>query len=470
MDNKPYYTADELQGKFKKDKIRHILFTVVCSLVCLVIGISGTAAVMNNVGGNKPTDANVSKFQEVYNIIKDEWYFGDLAEDESVYVDRALQAMVNEQQTDSYLKYNAIPDSESNVTYGLGVSVAAYDGYLIIAQVYSNSPASNVGLQKGDIITSVNSTSIRYLALTEVSKMIQGDYHTTVEIEVIRNNEHKKFTVTRNTWKEDSVFSLDKDNYAILQITGFDDNTSVAADNILASLTDSKRTTKVQNLIIDLRDNPGGYVMVFTQLADLFTPKGTVFGRYEFKDSAKSYDVSATSGQKYNFDHIYILVNGNSASASESFTAALKDNLSNVTVVGTNTYGKGIAQKTITFNDGSSLKYTYAEYYRKGGVKLHKIGVAPDVKIEEVGPHVIWDKDYGVGETFESRMTTYLINSGYVGTDYVSLLKNYQSQKGLSVTGTYDVQTEGSINKDIYDQRESGAQGQLDKLIQMIGG
>jgi len=459
--------------KLNRDKTKTFVFVGLSSIVSLILGIFITVNLMKDFTVDTQDDPNMAKFLQIYETIKDEWYFGDEVTDEASYIDRALASMVNEQSVDSYLRYYSIPEPVDPITnpikYGIGVSIAQYDGYLMIDEVYSNSPAEKAGLIKGDIITNVDGISIRYKTTSDISELIQGDYKTDVTITVLRGAIEREFTVTRDVWKQDSVFGYDYGNYAVLKITGFDDNTSVAADTVLASLTNSSRATKVEDLVIDLRDNPGGYVMVFTKLADLFTPKDTVFGTYKFKNEEDSYTVRASSAQKYSFSQIIILVNGNSASASESFTASLRDSLGNVTVVGETTYGKGIAQKTVSFEDGSSFKYTYAEFIRSNGQKLHQIGVTPDVVIKEEGAYTIWDKAYSLGETFESRVLEYLKELNYVGDTFVDILKDYQSKQGISVTGEYDLETQGKINKDLYIQRKAGKENQLLEAISLLG-
>jgi len=226
----------------------------------------------------------------------------------------------------------------------------------------------------------------------------------------------------------------------------------------------------MNNLIIDLRDNPGGFVMVFTKLADLFTPNGTIFGRYQFRNEADSYNLRASEAQKYSFDKIVILINRNSASASESFAASLGDNLDNVVIVGETSFGKGVAQKTITFSDGSAFKYTYAEYLRPNGQKLHEVGVTPDVALIETGNHLIFERRYVSGETYESRVVEYLKAEGFSGATNQEVISNYQSARNAPVTGTIDPLTQGRLDKDLFVQRSSAKKLQLDNAIKIAVG
>jgi carboxyl-terminal processing protease len=409
---------------------------------------------------------------EIYSTIKDEWYFGEDVATESSYIERAIAAMVNEQTLDPYLTYSTIPE-DSTLTpprFGIGISITAYDGYLIINDVFTNSPADKAGLLKDDIITTVSGVDIRYKTLSEVSNLIQGALRTNVSIGVIRNEVNRTVSVVRDAWEQDSVFASDFGSYGVLKITGFDDNTSVSADRILATFSAVSRPTKMNNLIIDLRDNPGGFVMVFTKLADLFTTNGTIFGRYQFRDEANSYNLRASEPQKYKFDKIVILINRNSASASESFAASLGDNLDNVVIVGETSFGKGVAQKTITFSDGSSFKYTYAEYLRSNGQKLHEVGVTPDIELVEIGNHLIFDRRYVSGETYEIRVVEYLRAEGFSGTTNQEVISNYQRARNAPVTGTINPLTQGRLDKDLFIQRSAAKKLQLDNAIKVAVG
>jgi carboxyl-terminal processing protease len=220
-------------------------------------------------------------------------------------------------------------------------------------------------------------------------------------------------------------------------------------------ILDGFASQNLDKLIIDLRDNGGGYIMAFTALADLFTPKDAVYGVYVHKDENDNYTARSESNPRYHFEQIVILINGNTASASESFTAALKDNLSNVIVVGETSYGKGIAQKTITFSDGSKLRYTYAEYYRKGNVKLHQVGVTPDAVIAEEGHHLILQRSYAQEETFEDRIHEYLVarNYGIISDSYGVVISAYQSDKSITTSGILDHATLLALIQDYKEEK-----------------
>jgi carboxyl-terminal processing protease len=471
-ETKDLYMSVETKNKVLKEKKKLITFGVFSSITSFILGVFITANLVGSIGGSRINSTEFDKFMEIYSTIKDEWYFGENVVNESDYIERAIAAMVNEQTLDPYLTYSTIPE-DSTLTpprFGIGVSITSYDGYLIINDVFTNSPAEKAGLLKDDIITTVSGTDIRYKTLSEVSNLIQGALRTSVNIGVIRNEVNRTISVVRDTWQQDSVYASDFGSYGVLKITGFDDNTSVTADRLLATFSALSRPTKMNNLIIDLRDNPGGFVMVFTKLADLFTPNGTIFGRYQFRDEADSYNLRASEPQKYNFDKIVILINRNSASASESFAASLGDNLDNVVIVGETSFGKGVAQKTITFSDGSAFKYTYAEYLRPNGQKLHEVGVKPDVELIESGNHLIFERRYISGETYEARVVEYLRAEGFSGSTNQEVISNYQRARNAPVTGTINPLTQGRLDKDLFVQRSAAKKLQLDNAIKIAVG
>jgi carboxyl-terminal processing protease len=466
------YMSVETKNKVLKQQRKIVFFGVLSSITSFIIGVFLTANIIGSIGINRANAAELNKLMEVYNTIKNEWYFGENVGNETAYIERAISAMINQQDVDPYLTYFTIPEAPQSSTprYGIGISITSYDGYLIINDVFTNSPAEKAGVVKGDILTTVAGTDIRYKSLSEVSNLIQGDLRTNVSIGVLRENQLRTITVTRDTWQQDSVFGFDRGNYGIVKITGFDDNTALNADRILASFVTNNRAIKMNQLVIDLRDNPGGFVMVFNKLADLFTTSGTNFGRYEFRNEADSYNLRATEPQKYRFDKIVILINRNSASASESFTASLRDNLNNVVVVGERSFGKGVAQKTITFNDGSSFRYTYAEYIRPNGERLHQIGVKPDLNILEAGNHLIFERTYQNGETFESRVVEYLRAEGFSGANNQDVIVSYQLANQVSTSGTLDNVTRGKIDRDLYLKRNAAKEAQLSAAINVAIG
>ena len=457
--------SQSLQQLRKSERKRGRLFLWTSSLLFFVLGVVLTSQLYLNFLPSAQGEA-LDKLMTVYNLIKDEWYFGEPGTEDE-FLERALTAMVNDQSEDTYLRYTGAPEPTTGEPtppqYGIGVEVVSYDGYLRIQKVYSSSPAANANLQVDDIILRVDGADIRYQSVSDVAAMIQGDFETSVTVEIQRGGELLTRTIIRGTYRVDTVFARPyvDDGYGLLTITGFQDDTLTHVNAALGLF----ETAGLDRLLIDLRDNPGGYVMVFTQIADLFLPKDTVFGRYVYRDDSKSYDVKAETNQRYSFERIVMLVNEKSASASESLTAALCDNLDRCFVVGTTTYGKGIAQKTITFTDGSSLKYTYAEFVRNDGTRLHEAGISPDVELPMEGPHLIFTRTDVEEDSYERQVQDFLLALAYEGVTLEAILVDLQTQTGLPTSGTLDQATLAKIQALRYDEERKSKQNQLQQAV-----
>lgn len=460
--------SQSLQQVRQSERKRGRLFLVTSSLLFFVLGVVLTSQLYRTFMPSAQGEA-LDKLMTVYNLIKEEWYFGEEGTEDE-FLERALTAMVNDQSEDAYLRYTAAPEPDTGEPtppqYGIGVEVVSYDGYLRIQKVYASSPAANANLQVDDLIIRVDGVDIRYRSVSEVAALIQGDYETSVTIDLQRGEETITRTILRGTYRADTVFARPyvDDGYGLLTITGFQDDTLTHVNAALELF----ETAGLDRLIIDLRDNPGGFVMVFTQIADLFLPKDTVYGRYVYREDSKSYDVKAETNLRYSFERIVMLVNENSASASESLTAAMCDNLDQCLVVGTTTYGKGIAQKTISFTDGSSLKYTYAEFVRKDGTRLHEMGITPDFSIPVEGPHLIFSRTDVEDDSYERQVQDFLLALSFEGTTLESILLDLQSETGLPLSGELDQATLAKIQALSYDQERTAKHHQLEQAVLVL--
>ena len=374
----------------KKQRKKYRLIAILLSLFFFVAGSASSISLYNYFYGGV-AEGETKVFQEAYNIVKNDWYYGT-DEIAASYLIDGVEGLVNGGvnaelgRIDPYLTY--YPYEEITPTYGLGIEVIVdsqgfplYDGYFYISKVYGYSSANGV-LKEGDLISKVNGESVRYKNSSELK--IKGEKNTEVSISYIRDGKEYDATLTRKDAVEQTVKKSLYSDYAILTIDGF--NTSTMGMKGTAELAElylkEIKKENIQNLIIDLRDNPGGYVSAFKSLSELFIPKNKSLGIYINKHKEVIDSPTTKSDDDYVFDKIVILVNGNSASATEAFAVCMKDNLDNVTVVGTTSFGKGIAQKTAVLSDGSSLRYTYAEYFRPNGNKVHGIGIVPDYEIK----------------------------------------------------------------------------------------
>ena len=248
---------------------------------------------------------------------------------------------------------------------------------IVINNVYDDSPAKKAGLLNGDVIVQVDDRELQGEELSEVVTWIRGEKGTDVDIHVYRESEGKiiKCTVTRDVIK--AVTVTDKmldDNIGYMQITEFD---SVTYDQFVESL-DKLDSEGMEGLIIDLRGNPGGNLDTTVDMLKEILPEGVIVSTRDRKGNEEEY----TNDEDNTFDKpLVLLVDEYSASASEIFSGAVKD-YGIGTLVGTQTFGKGIVQNVLDLQDGTSIKITVSEYFTPSGENIHGKGITPDVVVE----------------------------------------------------------------------------------------
>lgn len=294
--------------------------------------------------------------------------------------DMAIKAMIDSLK-DPYTVYFTPEDLQSfeaaveNQYVGIGVRVAMEEDGLYITEVFGGSPASQAGLQAGDLIVKVEGESTIGKPLGEVTSQIIGLPGTKVNLQMTRNGEPKDLTMERQKVQVPSVMAGQfQPGIGYLKVIGFSSDADEKMSKELAALKEQG----IQSLIVDLRDNPGGILETAQQMARLFVKEGTLM---HTKDRDNVDDpVKITNGTTQPFP-VYFLVNENSASASEVLTGALQD-YGVIKVIGTKTYGKGSVQQVVPLQSGGALKLTIQEYLTPKLRKVNGIGIEPDVKVE----------------------------------------------------------------------------------------
>ncbi len=269
---------------------------------------------------------------------------------------------------------------ESDGTYyGIGsyVTMDETRNLPMLYAIFEESPARDAGLRDGDIISEVDGESISGLTLTEVTSRIKGPEGTDVELTIIREGEADtlKITVTRGKVETPTVkHHMIDDEIGYLQITEFD---SVTTDQFKEAYKDLQ-ASDMKAMVIDLRSNPGGNLDTVLNICEEILPKGII----TYTIDKQGHRVDYTGNGKTPIDiPLVVLVNGYSASASELMTGAIRDYKVG-TIMGTNTFGKGIVQQIYTLKDGSGIKITTSRYYTPNGECIHQVGIAPDIEIE----------------------------------------------------------------------------------------
>ena len=307
-------------------------------------------------------------------------YMGEL--DEEAMTESALKGYVAG-LGDEYTEYLTEDELEElmvsvNGNYvGIGIYMTQNeDDEIVVLLPIEGSPAEAAGLQTGDIIKKVDGIECKGLELTEVSNMVKGEEGTTVNLEIEREEYIFSVDIERRTVELKYIDSeVLEDNIGYIQMISFDEGCSSKFKEELEKL----KAQNIKSLIIDLRDNGGGLVTEAIATSEIFVPLGnTILKSYD-----KDGNETATKSSNINTEKIKIvvLVNENSASATEIFTAAMQDNEVG-TIIGTKTFGKGVMQEVQPLKIGGALKITIEEFKTPKGNKIHEVGITPDIEVD----------------------------------------------------------------------------------------
>ncbi len=329
---------------------------------------------------SEETDNLTTSIKNIENLIN-KYYLNDI--DEQKAIDAAIDGYVSS-LGDPYTEY--IPAKEmKEYTENLMGNYVGIGIYMVknteknaieVLTPIKESPAEEAGILPEDIIVSVDGVEYTGDDMTTAANNIKGEEGTTVKLEILRGTEKLQFEITRRKINTNPVISKKLDNnIGYLEISSFDEGT---ATDFKAKFEDL-RSQGITSLILDLRNNGGGLVDEALQIADYIVPKGkdlliTV-------DKNEKEEIKKAEQDVLIDMPIVVLVNKNSASASEILAGALKD-LDEATIVGTTTYGKGVIQQVLSLRNGSGLKVTVEEYYTPNRTKINGIGIEPDEKVE----------------------------------------------------------------------------------------
>ena len=358
--------------ELKKVCIIIIITAIVTSLTTGLIIYNNSKIILGSTSIKE--DEALTEFLRVYNSL-DENYYTDYNKTEMI--DAAIAAMLDYLGEDysTYLNQDET-DSLSNKLSGkyLGIGISIANGNEIL-KVYEDTPAAEAGLQIGDKIISVNNENTTEKTQAEVSNMINKTKENQIVID--RNGEYITFNITAaeiNMPLTREIIEYNNRKIGYIYISSF---TNTVGEEFAKSLRELENEG-MESLIIDVRENTGGYLKGATEIASQFIEKGKILYSLESKESVDEYKDETDEYKTYK---VAILVSENTASASEVLTAALKDSYGAV-VVGKTTYGKGRVQQTRTLEDGSMVKYTTAKWLRPNGECIDGIGIIPDFDVD----------------------------------------------------------------------------------------
>ena len=329
---------------------------------------------------NEDTEKKLASIEDVIN----EYYYQDADIDVDAMTEGMYAGMVNA-LGDPYSVYyteeewaDLMRDTEG-IYYGIGayLMIDQNTGAAKISGVIDNTPAQEAGLRADDLIYMVDGEMTMGLELSEIVARVKGEEGTTVHLTIYREGEsdYLEIDVERRKIESPTVnYEMLENDIGYIQITEFDDVTTDQFTEALATVKGSG----AKGLILDLRGNPGGSLNVVVDIAREILPKGLVVYT---EDKYGERDEYNCDGRKELEIPLVVLVNGNSASASEILAGAIKD-YGKGTLVGTTTFGKGIVQRVLPLTDGTALKLTISSYYTPNGNNIHGVGIEPDIVCE----------------------------------------------------------------------------------------
>ena len=362
-----------------------ILLILSVAAVCIAkgyihIGVNGDVyiqsyAVTDSDGIGSEVEGKLNAIDSVL----ESFYFGDVDDEtakDNIY--KAYLSSYGDKYTMYYTadEYKALKESTNGKFYGIGaVCQLSGEGGVLLVDVYDNGAGYQAGLRSGDRVVNVDGRDITGMELSSAVALIKGDKGTSVTLEVIRGTERLTFSAVRDAVEAKTVsYTLLDNNIGYLSISQFEE---VTTKQFKAAVEDLQ-SQGMKGLVIDIRNNPGGLLDTVVGMLKYMLPDGLIVYTEDKQGNRKEY--KGQDNDEFNLP-LAVIVNGNSASASEIFAGAIQD-YGKGTIIGTQTYGKGIVQTVKPLTDGSAIKFTIAKYFTPKGQDIHGKGVTPDMVVE----------------------------------------------------------------------------------------
>ncbi len=328
-----------------------------------------------------PYDKIVDKLTFLQKLV-DQYYLNDAKDvsfEDGIY--KGFIASLQDPYSVYYNKdeYKSLMEGSSGVYCGIGATVSqdAKTGVITIVKPFSTGPAYKVGILPGDILYKVNDTSVTGVDLSKVVSKMKGAEGSKVKISVMREgkSEPLQFTVTRQKVEIPTIeYKMLDDKIGYILISEFDE---ITVQQFVAAV-DQLEKDGMKGLVVDVRNNPGGLLTSVVKILDRLLPPELVV--YTKDKTGHREDEKAVDRKKVDVP-MSVLINGQSASASEIFAGALQD-YKVATLIGTTSFGKGIVQKVIPISDGTAVKLTISKYYTPNGRNIHGTGIKPDIEVK----------------------------------------------------------------------------------------
>lgn len=361
----------------KRYKLKSKVIIILSCILCLVVGVL--------IGHYIPKKSNIDNqhnyqlLSEIMSIIDDNWVNpndNDTNDNDTTMI-KSFVSSLGDKYT-SYLtsdEAKSLSDSINGSYEGLGISFSECTLGALVNQVYNNTSAQSAGIKPGDIITTINGKSIAELSITKIQSIILDGNTNKISLKILRNASIINKKLVKKSFESDVEYYV-KDNYGYLKLNTFGEDSASRVEDALIAFKDKN----INNIIIDVRDNGGGYLNAVWDILSLFVSEGQVI--FKTVTKSKTTEYKAKNSNKYTFNKGYILMNEESASCSEVLIGALTEIL-NYSTIGSNSFGKGIAQDQKVLSNNDILKYTYARWTTPSGSDIQGKGFKPNIEINE---------------------------------------------------------------------------------------
>ena len=408
---KPESEKGSGKGLFLAGMITGIAGALLVVAICIFgIGVQESLEARGNAGSSvrlnegSAIDAElINKLQSLENTIHQYFYLHEVSNEE---LQEGLYRGLLWALQDPYSEYYSAEELEEilqqteGIYYGIGAYVTLDTATSLpkISGVIEGTPAQEAGLRTDDIIYEVEGVSTYGMSVTEAVGLIKGPENSQVTLTIVRMGEtdYLEFTLTRRKVEAPTVkLTMLEDDIAYIELTEFDE---VSIDQFADALA-TARGSGMKGLILDLRGNPGGSVNAVVEMCRMILPEGMIV--YTENKEGKRTEYTCDGKRKLEVP-MTVLVDGNSASASEIMAGAIKD-YGIGTLVGTTTFGKGIVQQILSFMDGSAVKITISSYFTPKGNNIHGIGIEPDIECPFDGEAYYGSEDHPDNQLEKAR-------------------------------------------------------------------
>lgn len=354
-----------------------ILKTIIAVLLIAIISsISTLGLIYYALGFNEQGFSNLMRFITAYRFIETK-YVNDT--DDVKLIDGAIDGMVKSLNDphSNYLSpkmYKTLMEQTEGSFAGIGVVMGMDNEQKIhIVGIMENSPGQKAGLQEGDEILAVDGVPVTQIAFDEVAAHVRGQAGTDVVLTIMRDNANQDITITRDNIKLKTVgHKMLDNNIGYIQIVSFSEDTA----NEFNEAYNDLKNQGMKALVLDLRNNPGGLLTTCVEIAKKLVPKGEIVSIVDKQGNKETYS-SSLEAPEY---PLVVLINKNSASASEILSGAIQDTKAG-TIIGNTSYGKGSVQTILPMFEDDAVKLTIAKYYTPSGRSIDGTGITPDIEI-----------------------------------------------------------------------------------------